>query len=73
MIDYDVKVITRWGGKERAMPIDQKALLVWQCHHFLSRLPANGHLPLVSRQSGLLTNDKGDNEVKPGAMHQSPG
>ena len=27
----------------------------------------------MSRQSRLSANDKGDNEVKPGAVHRSPG
>ena len=34
------------------------------------RFLANGHLPQMSRQSRLLANDKGDNEVKPGAVHR---
>ena len=38
----------------------------------LSRFLANGHLLQVSRQSRLSANDKGD-EIKPGAVHISPG
>ena len=34
---------------------------------------ANGDFPQVSRQSRLAANNKGDNEMKPGAMHRSPG
>ena len=31
------------------------------------------HLPWVSRQSRMPSNDKGNNEVKPGAVHRFPG
>ena len=34
---------------------------------------AKGHLPRVSRQSRLSANDKGDNEMIPGAVHRAPG
>ena len=34
---------------------------------------ANSPLPWVSCQSHLLANDKGDNEMIPGAVHRSPG
>ena len=37
------------------------------------RVLANGHLPRVSRQSYLLANDKGDNEMILGAVYRSPG
>ena len=46
--------------------------LVWRCHQLLSGFLPNDHLPRVSWQSPLSANDKGDNEVKPGAMHRSP-
>ena len=36
-------------------------------------LLANDHLQRVSRQSRLSGNDKGDNEIIPGAVHRSPG
>ena len=32
-----------------------------------------GHFPRVSRQSRLSANDKGDNEIIPGAVHRYPG
>ena len=44
--------------------------LVCRCHQLLSGFLDNDHLPRVSRQS---PNDKGDNEVKPRALHRSPG
>ena len=47
--------------------------LAWRCHQFLSRFLAKGHLPPESHQSLLLANDKGDNEMIPGAAHRSPG
>ena len=37
------------------------------------RVSANDHLPRVSRQSRPSANDKGDNEMIPGALHRSPG
>ena len=36
----------------------------------MSRFLANDHLPRVSRQSCLLANDKGYNDVNPGAIHR---
>ena len=39
----------------------------------LSGFLSNGHLPRVSRQSRLSTNEKGDNKMKPGAVLRSPG
>ena len=45
-------------------------MLLWRCHHLQSDFLANGHLSRVSRQSD---NDKDGNEVKPGAVHRSPG
>ena len=30
---------------------------------------SQSHLPRISRQSGLSANDKGDNEMIPGAVH----
>ena len=47
--------------------------LVWQYHHLLSWFSANGHLSRVSRQSHLSSNNKGDNVMKPGVVHRSPG
>ena len=47
--------------------------LMWRCHQLLSGFLANGHLPRVSRQSCLLTNDKSENEMIPGAVHIFPG
>ena len=46
--------------------------LGWRCHQILSGFLANGHLPRVSRQSRLSANDKGDNEIIPGAVHRAP-
>ena len=46
---------------------------VWRCHQLLSGFLANVYLPRVPRQSRLLANDKGDNEIIPGAVHRSPG
>ena len=39
-------------------------------HQLLSVLLANGHLLRVSRQSRLSSDDKGDSEVKAGAVHR---
>ena len=47
----------------------QSFTLVWRCHQLLSRVLARGHLPLVSPQSRLSANDKGDNEMSPGALY----
>ena len=41
---------------------------MWRCHKILSGFLAKGHLPRVS-----VTNDKGDNEMIPGAVHISRG
>ena len=51
--------------------MEQKSFkLVWRCHQLQSGFLANDHLPLVSL---LSVNDKGDSEVKPWAVHRSPG
>ena len=42
-------------------------------HQIPSGFLANGHFPLVSRQSRLSPNDKVDNEVIPEYMHRYPG
>ena len=47
-------------------------MLMWQFHLLLSGFLANSHLSQVSHQSHLLDNDKGDNEVKSGAVHKFP-
>ena len=47
--------------------------LVWRYRQPLSEFLAKGHLHQGSRPSRLSANDKGDNEVKPGAVHRSPG
>ena len=47
--------------------------LRWRCRQLLSAFLANGHLAGMSHQSRRLTNDKGDNDMRPGAMHSSPG
>ena len=47
--------------------------LVWRCHQLLSGFLAKVHLLRVSRQSHVSANDKGDNEMIPGAVHISPG
>ena len=44
--------------------------LVWRCHQ-LSEFLAKENLPRVLRQSCLSANDKGDNEMKLGAVHRS--
>ena len=44
--------------------------LAWRCHQLLSGFLAKGHFSQFSR---LLANDKGDNEMIPGAVHRSPG
>ena len=36
------------------------------------RVLANDHLPRMSRQSRLLVNDKGNNEMNPRAVYRSP-
>ena len=48
-------------------------MLVWRCNHLLSGFLTKGHLPRVSCKSLLSVSDKGDNEVKPGVVHRSPG
>jgi hypothetical protein len=47
-------------------------MLVRRCHQLLSGFLVNVHLLRVSFQSLLSANDKGDNNVKPGAVHRSP-
>ena len=44
--------------------------LVWRCQQPLSGFLANDHLPRMSR---LPANDMGDDEMKPGVVHRSPG
>ena len=44
--------------------------LVWRCHQLLSGFLAQDHFPRVSRQSRLSAND---NELIPGAVHNSLG
>jgi hypothetical protein len=46
--------------------------LVWECRQLLSRFLVKSHLPQVLHQSRLSANDKGDNEMIPGAVHRSP-
>jgi hypothetical protein len=49
------------------MGCEQKSFkVVWRCHQLLSGFLAKGYLPRVSRQSRLLINDKGENEMIPG-------
>ena len=45
---------------------------MWRYQQFLSGLLANDNLPRVSRQSCLSANNKGDNEMIPGAVPRSP-
>ena len=45
-------------------------MLVWRCHQLLSGFQAKGHL---LRVSCLSANDKGDNDMIPGAVHITPG
>ena len=47
--------------------------LVWWCHKLLSWFLAKGHLPRLSRQSRLLANGEGDNEMIPGVLYRSSG
>ena len=47
--------------------------VMWWRRQFLSVFLAYGHLPWVSRQSRLMSNDKGDNEMISGDVHRSPG
>ena len=57
-----------------AMGCGQKCFkVVWRCHQLLSGFLTNGTLPRVPRQSRLSVNDKGDNDVVPGATNGSPG
>ena len=57
-----------------AMGFDPNSFkLVWRCYQFLYGFLANDHLPRVLPHSRLSANDKGANEVKPGAVHRSPG
>ena len=67
-----------WNNKfslfcvHRAMGLRPKSsIFVRRCHQLLSGIIANDHLPQVSRRSRSSANDKGDNEVKPGAVHKS--
>ena len=56
----------------RAMDYDQKSFkLVWRGLQLLSGFLPKYHLPRVSRQSRLSTNDKV--EMIPEAVHRSPG
>jgi hypothetical protein len=43
------------------------------CYQHLSKFLAIGHLPCVLDQSFLSPNDKGDNRMKLGTAHRSPG
>ena len=49
--------------------------LVWRCHQLLSGFLSKGQLPWVLHQSRLSANtsNKGDNEMTPAAVLQSPG
>ena len=47
-------------------------ILVWRCFQLLFGFLANGHLPLVSRQSYLLR-IRMKTDIKPGVVHRSPG
>ena len=44
---------------------------VWRCHQLLSASLANVHLPRVSYQSRLSSDDKGNNEIIPEAVRGS--
>ena len=46
---------------------------MWLCQQLLFGSLANDYLLLVSRQSCLSVNDKGDNEMISETMHRSPG
>ena len=48
-------------------------MLVWRCHQLLPGFLAIGYLARASHQTRLSTNNKGDNEMKQGAVHRSPG
>ena len=55
------------------MGCSQKSVkLVWRCHQLLSWFLSKDHLFRVSRQSLWSANDKGDNEMIPGAEHRYP-
>ena len=45
-------------------------MLVRRIHQLLPGFLAKGHLPRVSYQLRLSTNDKGDNEIIPRAVHR---
>ena len=45
----------------------------WRCHQLLSAFLGKGHLPRVSYQSRLSADERGNNEMIPGAVHRSPG
>ena len=56
-----------------ALGCGQKSFqLVWRCHQLLSEFLAKGHLSRLLRQPRLSANDKGDNEMIPGAVYISP-
>ena len=56
------------------MGCSQKSFkLVWLCHQHLPGFLAKDYLPRVSRQSSLSAKDNCGNEMKPGAIHRSPG
>ena len=48
-------------------------MLVWRCHHIVTRYLTNSFLRQVSRQSPLSANDKDNNETIPGTLNKSPG
>ena len=48
-------------------------MLVWRALPFLFKLLVDDQLSRASPQSRPLANDKGVNEVKPGAVNRSPG
>ena len=53
------------------LPMDTKKKVMLRCHQLLSGILAKGHLPRVLCQSRLSANDKGDNEITPGAVQRS--
>ena len=56
-----------WGNGDFAQTSFK---LIWWCHQLLFGFLTEGHLPRVFVM--LVANDKGDNEMIPGAVHRSP-
>ena len=68
MNDLSKFSMTEFPWRHGLRPKDFK--LVWRYYQLLSGFLANDHLPRVPR---LSANDKGDNDMILGVVHESPG